>query len=74
MFNRGFVATEGIFKRSRCVCLHQIGFVFHPFHLTDCKFSTSTMVYIHIPDTLTEEEQMLMAKYAKLKKKVRKKN
>lgn len=30
------------------------------------------MVYIHIPENLTEEEQMLMAKYAKLKKKVRK--
>lgn len=30
------------------------------------------MVYIHIPEALTEEEQMLMAKYAKLKKKVRK--
>lgn len=28
------------------------------------------MVYIHIPEALTEEEQMLMAKYAKLKKKV----
>lgn len=28
------------------------------------------MVYIHIPENLTEEEQMLMAKYAKLKKKV----
>lgn len=27
------------------------------------------MVYIHIPEALTEEEQMLMAKYAKLKKK-----
>lgn len=27
------------------------------------------MVYIHIPDILTEEENMLMAKYAKLKKK-----
>lgn len=29
------------------------------------------MVYIHIPENLTEEEQMLMAKYAKLKKKVK---
>jgi hypothetical protein len=29
------------------------------------------MVYIHIPEALTEEEQMLMGKYAKLKKKVR---
>lgn len=29
------------------------------------------MVYIHIPEALTEEEQMLMAKYAKLKKKVK---
>lgn len=28
------------------------------------------MVYIHIPEALTEEEQMLMGKYAKLKKKV----
>ena len=28
------------------------------------------MVYIHIPENLTEEEQMLLAKYAKLKKKV----
>lgn len=28
------------------------------------------MVYIHLPEALTEEEQMLMAKYAKLKKKV----
>lgn len=28
------------------------------------------MVYIHIPEALTEEEQMLMAKYSKLKKKV----
>lgn len=28
------------------------------------------MVYIHLPENLTEEEQMLMAKYAKLKKKV----
>lgn len=27
------------------------------------------MVYIHIPEALTEEEQMLMAKYSKLKKK-----
>lgn len=32
---------------------------------------TQKMVYIHIPEALTEEEQMLMAKYAKLKKKVR---
>jgi len=30
------------------------------------------MVYIHFPSNLTEEEQMLQAKYQKLKKKVRK--
>lgn len=29
------------------------------------------MVYIHFPSNLTEEEYMLQAKYAKLKKKVR---
>lgn len=28
------------------------------------------MVYIHFPNNLTEEEQMLQAKYQKLKKKV----
>lgn len=33
------------------------------------SWQTNKMVYIHIPEALTEEEQMLMAKYAKLKKK-----
>lgn len=33
-------------------------------------FWAAKMVYIHIPEALTEEEQMLMAKYSKLKKKV----
>lgn len=67
--------SRGAQKRSRKSFLFTFDFkfVFHNFYLISLELKTFNMVYIHIPEALTEEEQMLMAKYAKLKKKVREK-
>ena len=71
IIEHGFIAAKGFFSVVRLVVYNLNFLCFYKFISILKKFETFNMVYIHIPEALTEEEQMLMAKYAKLKKKVR---